>query len=231
MTNNDQLKKLYTTMILLTIIAILSVQCKSMDPSHQENIVAAVSNGEVSLVKRLLESGADVNQRGPDAKPLLLIATEKRNLDMAKLLVQHGADVNSQDNILNSPFLYAGASGYTEMVKLYLDHGADFKIFNRYNGTALIPACERGHVETVKLLAHTKGFPIDHINRLGWTALLEAIILGDGSQKYVDIVQILLDANSDKNIADNEGVTPLQHARKKGFNKIVTLLEAKSSIN
>jgi len=46
----------------------------------------------------------------------------------------------------------------------------------------------------------------------------------------VDIVQILLDANSDKNIADNEGVTPLQHARKKGFNKIVTLLEAKSSI-
>lgn len=231
MTNNGQLKKLYTTMILLTIIAILSVQCKSMDTSHQENIVAAVSNGEVSLVKRLLESGADVNQRGPDSKPLLLIATEKRNLDMAKLLVQHGADVNSQDNILNSPFLYAGASGYTEMVKLYLDHGADFKIFNRYNGTALIPACERGHVETVKLLAHTKGFPIDHINRLGWTALLEAIILGDGSQKYVDIVQILLDANSDKNIADNEGVTPLQHARKKRFNKIVTLLEAKSNIN
>ncbi|GAA4183777.1 ankyrin repeat domain-containing protein [Sphingobacterium ginsenosidimutans] len=206
-----------------------------MDTTNQDNIapndiIEAVSKGQISTVKTLLDNGANANQKGKDSKPLLLIATEKKDLAMAKLLIQYGANVNQQDNILDSPFLYAGASGYTELVKLYLDHGADFKIFNRYNGTALIPACERGHVETVRLLANTTGFPIDHINRLGWTALLEAIILGDGSQKYVDIVQILLDANSDKNIADNEGVTPLQHARKKGFNKIVTLLEAKSSI-
>lgn len=229
------MKNLYIKIVLLVIISTLSVQCKSMDTTNQDNIapddiIEAVSKGQISTVKTLLDKGANANQKGKDSKPLLLIATEKKDLAMAKLLIQYGANVNQQDNILDSPFLYAGALGYNELVKLYLDHGADFKIFNRYNGTALIPACERGHVETVRLLANTKGFPIDHINRLGWTALLEAIILGDGSQKYVDIVQILLDANSDKNIADNEGLTPLQHARKKGFNKIVTLLEAKSSI-
>jgi len=229
------MKNLYIKIVLLVIISTLSVQCKSMDTTNQDNIaqddiIEAVSKGQIATIKTLLDNGANANQKGKDSKPLLLIATEKKDLAMAKLLIQYGANVNQQDNILDSPFLYAGASGYTELVKLYLDHGADFKIFNRYNGTALIPACERGHVETVRLLANTKGFPMDHINRLGWTALLEAIILGDGSQKYVDIVQILLDANSDKNIADNEGVTPLQHARKKGFNKIVTLLEAKSSI-
>ncbi|WP_233789352.1 ankyrin repeat domain-containing protein [Sphingobacterium sp. HMA12] len=195
----------------------------------QDNIVEAVSKGQYTTVKKLLEAGADANQKGNDSKPLLLVATEKKDLAMAKLLLEHGANVNLQDNSLNSSFLYAGASGYTELVKLYLAHGADFKIFNRYNGTALIPACERGHVETVRLLAHTKGFPVDHINRLGWTGLLEAIILGDGSQKYVDIVQILLDANSDKNIADHEGITPVEHARKKGFNKIVALLETKGN--
>jgi len=229
------MKNLYVKIVLLAIISTFSVQCKSMDTTNQDNIaptdiIEAVSKGQINTVKTLLDNGSSANQKGKDSKPLLLIATEKKDLAMAKLLIQYGANVNQQDNILDSPFLYAGASGYTELVKLYLDHGADFKIFNRYNGTALIPACERGHVETVRLLANTKGFPIDHINRLGWTALLEAIILGDGSQKYVDIVQILLDANSDKNIADNEGVTPLQHARKRGFNKIVTLLEAKSSI-
>lgn len=229
------MKNSHIKIVLLVIISTLSVQCKSMDTTNQDNIaqndiIEAVTKGQINTVKTLLDNGANANQKGKDSKPLLLIATEKKDLAMAKLLIQYGANVNQQDNILDSPFLYAGASGYTELVKLYLDHGADFKIFNRYNGTALIPACERGHVETVRLLANTKGFPIDHINRLGWTALLEAIILGDGSQKYVDIVQILLDANSDKNIADNEGVTPLQHARKKGFNKIVTLLEAKSSI-
>ncbi|MNG64208.1 Ankyrin repeats (3 copies) [compost metagenome] len=229
------MKNLYIKIVLLFIISTLSVQCKSMDTTNQDNItqndiIEAVTKGQINTVKALLDNGANANQKGKDSKSLLLIATEKKDLVMAKLLLQYGANVNQQDNILNSPFLYAGALGYTELVKLYLDHGADFKIFNRYNGTALIPACERGHVETVRLLANTKEFPIDHINRLGWTALLEAIILGDGSQKYVDIVQILLDANSDKNIADNEGVTPLQHARKRGFNKIVTLLEAKSSI-
>ncbi|MDF2518732.1 MAG: ankyrin repeat protein [Sphingobacterium sp.] len=228
------MRNLNIKLMLLVIISTLSVQCKSMDKTDQDNlaqnsIVEAVSKGQINAVKELLDKGADANQKGKDSKSLLLIATEKNDLTMAKLLLQYGAKVNQQNNILNSPFLYAGASGFTELVKLYLDHGADFKIFNRYNGTALIPACERGHVETVRLLANTKGFPIDHINRLGWTALLEAIILGDGSQKYVEIVQILLDANSDKNIADNEGVTPLQHARKRGFNKIVTILEAKSS--
>lgn len=228
------MRNLNIKLMLLVIISTLSVQCKSMDKTDQDNlaqnsIVEAVSKGQINAVKELLDKGADANQKGKDSKSLLLIATEKNDLTMAKLLLQYGANVNQQDNILNSPFLHAGASGFTELVKLYLDHGADFKIFNRYNGTALIPACERGHVETVRLLANTKGFPIDHINRLGWTALLEAIILGDGSQKYVDIVQILSDANSDKNIADNEGVTPLQHARKRGFNKIVTILEAKSS--
>ncbi|CAM3567475.1 ankyrin repeat domain-containing protein [Sphingobacterium prati] len=226
------MKKSYIKIVLLTLISIISIQCKSMNTTSQENIeqdniVEAVASSQIATVEKLLEAGADANQKGSDSKPLLLTATERRDIAMAKLLVRYGANVNLQDNSLNSPFLYAGASGYTDLVKLYLDHHADFKIFNRYNGTALIPACERGHVETVRLLANTKGFPIDHINRLGWTALLEAIILGDGSQKYVDIIRILLDANSDKNIADHEGVTPIEHAKKRGFNMIVALLEAK----
>jgi hypothetical protein len=50
---------------------------------------------------------------------------------------------------------------------------------NRYGGTALIPACHYGHVETVRLLLGT-AIDVDHVNNLGWTALLEAVILGDG---------------------------------------------------
>ncbi|MNL45542.1 Ankyrin repeats (3 copies) [compost metagenome] len=89
----------------------------------------------------------------------------------------------------------------------------------------MIPACERGHIETVKVLANTKGFPIDHVNRLGWTALMEAVVLGNGSEKFVKIVQILVDAGSDVNIPDKNGVTALQHARLSGFATIVKVLE------
>ena len=104
-------------------------------------------------------------------------------------------------------------------------HGADFTVFNRYNGTALIPACERGHVETVKELLKRKDFPIDHVNRLGWTALLEAIILSDGGPAHVQIVQLLVNAGSNVNIGDKDGIKPLTHARNKRFKPIVEILE------
>ena len=106
-----------------------------------------------------------------------------------------------------------------------LEDGADFTVLNRYNGTALIPACERGHVATVKELLKRKDFPIDHINRLGWTALLEAIILSDGDPAHVQIVQLLVNAGCNVNIADKDGITPLTHARDKDFKHIVAILE------
>lgn len=166
-----------------------------------------------------------MNTTDDKKRSLLLVATNNRLNDMAKMLVRYGADVNQQADIKDSAFLYAGASGQTELVKLYLENGAKFDVFNRYNGTALIPACERGHVETVKVLAQTKNYPIDHLNRLGWTALMEAVVLGDGSKKYQEIIQILKDAGARLDIPDNDGVTPLQHAKRKGFTEIVTLLQ------
>lgn len=145
---------------------------------------------------------------------------------MAKLLVTYKANVNLQDSQLDSPFLYAGASGQTELVRLFLENGARFDLFNRYNGTALIPACERGHVETVKVLVKTKGFPINHVNRLGWTALMEAVILGNGTLKYQEIVQLLKDHGADVSIPDHSGKTPLQHAESLGFTELARILKS-----
>jgi FOG: Ankyrin repeat len=153
-----------------------------------------------------------------------LLATMGRQVEMAQLLVANGADVNMQADNEDSPFLYAGAIGQTELMQLYLTNGARFDLFNRYNGSALIPACERGHVAIVRLLAHTKAYPIDHINRLGWTALMEAVVLGNGTQKYQEIVQILKDAGADLRIPDKDGVSALQHAQNRGFKEIVKIL-------
>ncbi|MET3026050.1 ankyrin repeat domain-containing protein [Flavobacterium sp. UW10123] len=191
----------------------------------QKDIVQLVHQNDISGVVKALENGANVNTVDNAKRSLLLIATTGKQTEMAKILVKHKADVNQQAENKDSPFLYAGASGQTELVKLFLSNGARFDIFNRYNGSALIPACERGHIETVKLLANTKNFPIDHVNRLGWTALMEAIVLGDGSLKYQQIVQILKDAGSRMDIPDHEGTTPLQHAKAKGFKEIVSIIK------
>lgn len=190
------------------------------------DIFNLINRDDIPGVRQALETGAGINTVDSSGRSLLLIATNNRQTEMAKLLVKHGADVNLQANNRDNPFLYAGASGQTELVRLFLEHGARFDLFNRYKGTALIPACERGHIETVRLLAHTEGFPIDHVNRLGWTALMEAIVLGDGSNKYQQIVQILKDAGARLDIPDPDGITPLDHAKSRGFREIVNILQS-----
>ena len=193
---------------------------------QQENLVNMVMKNDISKVKEALEKGSNVNTTDQNGRSLLLIAVIRKQTEMVKLLVQYKADVNLQDVQKDSPFLYAGASGQTEIVKLFLQNGARFDVFNRYNGTALIPACERGHVDTVTVLANTEGFPIDHLNRLGWTALMEAVVLGDGSTKYQQIIQILKNAGTNIDIPDKDGVTALQHSKSLGFKEIVKILES-----
>lgn len=221
------------TFLILSIFVINTASCQIQVPEKnisknymlQSDILAAVNEADINAVKIALAGGADVNTCDENGRSLLLIATNNKQAELSKILIEHGADVNLQAKNLDSPFLYAGASGQLELVKLYLAHGARFDIFNRYNGTALIPACERGHVETVRLLSSTKGFPINHVNRLGWTALMEAVILGDGTARYQEIVKILKEAGADVNIPDHDGVTALKHAQKKGFDKIAQLLK------
>jgi len=69
------------------------------------------------------------------------------------------------------------------------------------------------------------GAPLDHINNLGWTALIEAVILGDGGPRHQQTVRHLVEAGADKAIADRQGVTPLDHARARGYGEIIAILE------
>ena len=115
--------------------------------------------------------------------------------------------------------------GTVDIMKLILQATPNFTLYNRFGGTPLIPAAERGHVEMVTLLLSTK-VDVNHVNHLGWTALLEAIVLSDGGPRHQQIVALLVDAGADVHIADKEGVTPLQHARQKGFYEIAKILES-----
>lgn len=193
--------------------------------SKENVLLVAAQKNDTTAIKSLIQQGVLLEGRDKDSRTPLMIATRNNNINACRILIEAGADVNALDNIHDTPFLYAGASGFTEIVALCLNNGADFKIFNRYNGTALIPACERGHIETVKEILKRKDFPIDHVNRLGWTALMEAIVLSDGGKKHITIVQLLVDAGCNVNIPDHDGVTPLAHAKKSGYKQIGDILQ------
>ncbi|GLQ12205.1 hypothetical protein GCM10007913_41380 [Devosia yakushimensis] len=189
------------------------------------DLITAARQGDIATVAAQIAAGTDLEARDGDGATALLAATHANQIEAARLLIEAGADVNAKDAIADSPYLYAGARGHLEILKLTLAHGADLKSINRYGGTALIPAAERGHVETVATLI-AAGVAVDHVNRLGWTALLEAIILGNGGPSHVAIVKLLLDAGADPNLADGDGVSPLAHARSRGFDEMVQMLEA-----
>ena len=135
----------------------------------------------------------------------------------------------SSDNRLDNPFLYAGAEGLLDVLLLTIEAGADPTLTNRFGGTALIPASERGHVEVVQELLTRTQVDIDHVNNLGWTALLEAIVLSNGDERHQQVVQLLVDHGADITIPDKDGVTPLEHARQRGFTQIERILQAAGS--
>lgn len=159
-----------------------------------------------------------------DVDRALLSAAERGEVAEVRRLIAAGGNVNAQDENRNSAYLVAGARGHLEVLKLALAAGADLKATNRYGGTALIPACHYGHVDTVRELLKTK-IDIDHVNNLGWTALLEAVILGDGGPRHVEIVELLAARGARLDLADRDGVTALQHARRRGYAKMVQILE------
>ena len=153
----------------------------------------------------------------------LIAAAERGDLPSVQNLIARGANVNAKDEKQDSAFLIASANGHTAVVKLTLAAGADLKSTNRYGGTGLIPACHHGHLETVQLLLTTR-IDVNHVNNLGWTALLEAVILGDGGTTHTEIVRLLLAHGADPRIADREGITALQHARRRNYARMVELL-------
>jgi uncharacterized protein len=188
-----------------------------------QRLLTAAERGDATAAALAIRAGGDLETRDTRGRtPLLLAVTEDR-VAVARLLVYLGADPDALDDRHDTPWLVTGVTGSVDMLEVLLPAGPDLRIHNRFGGTSLIPASERGHVAYVRRAVRT-GIDINHVNNLGWTALLEAVILGDGSNRYQQIVTILLDAGADPQIADRDGITPLQHAERHGQTEVTRIL-------
>ncbi|KGN37191.1 ankyrin [Knoellia subterranea KCTC 19937] len=187
-------------------------------------MLVAARDGDTGGVAQALEAGADVEARDEQQRTPLLLAVTGDHVEVAQLLLTQGASPDALDGRHDTPWLVTGVTGSVAMVEVLLPAKPDLTIKNRYGGVSIIPASERGHVDYVRRVVRTD-IDVNHVNDLGWTALLEAVILGDGGERHQEIVRILLDAGADRSIADKDDVTALEHARIKGFDEIAALLD------
>jgi uncharacterized protein len=193
-------------------------------PTASAALLAAATSGDADAAAIALRQGADLETKdGGGRTPLILAVTHDR-VEVARVLVALGADPDAQDAQQDSAWLVTGVTGSVAMLEALLPAKPDLRLRNRFGGVSVIPASERGHVDYVRRVVRT-GINVNHVNNLGWTALLEAVILGDGSVRYQQIVQTLLEAGARPDLADREGVTALQHARSRGQTRIAQLLE------
>jgi uncharacterized protein len=189
----------------------------------ERRLLAAAERGDATAAALAIRAGADLETRDERGRTPLLLAAANDRLVVARLLVYLGADPDALDDRHDTPWLVTGVTGSVDMAEVLLPARPDLTIRNRFGGTSLIPASERGHVEYVRRIVRTD-IDVNHVNNLGWTALLEAVILGDGSKRYQQIVTILLDAGADASIADRDGVTALQHAERRGQREVTRIL-------
>lgn len=206
------------------ILLVSNILLITFSSQASEQVFTAIAKADVAALKVALALPEAADSRNARADTPLLAAARTGNIEMLDLILQHGADINQLDSARRDILNIAISLPSVEMVRWALANRIDpTMVTSVYQGSALIYACHQGQVEIVNLLLK-EGAPVDRINNLGWTALLETTILGDGSPSYQQITQLLLDAGANAAIADRAGKTPLEHALERGHGEIAAIL-------
>jgi ankyrin repeat protein len=186
---------------------------------------AAAARGDVADIQARIAAAENKEALDGRHRTPLHVAVYQRQHDAARALIRLGADPNKLDVDRYDIITIAAVANDVPMLKVALEGGGNPKaVTSIYDGTALIAAAHLGHAQVVRTLI-AAGAPLDHVNNLQWTALIESIVLGDGGDNHTETLRALVDAGANVNIPDGSGSTPLKLARSRGFRDMVAILE------
>jgi ankyrin repeat protein len=212
-------------LLALTSVAQAQTAPSAAEIAAYEGLHRAAQDGNVEAIRRLAKAGAALDARDAHGRTPAHVAAFASRDEALRALAQAGADMNALEDQAYDVVTIAAVADDPELMSLAIELGNDPGLTTSpWRGTALIAAAHLGHVEVVRRLI-AAGAPLDHVNNLGWTALMEAVILGNGGRDHQQVVRLLLDAGAERSIADRDGVTALAHARARGYSDIAALLE------
>ena len=218
------LRVLVVMLLPLYAAAFAQVPPTPSERAGYTGLLAAADKGDAASIAQLAARGADVNARDTHGRTPLHVATYAGKHDAMRALAKAGANPNALESDRYDMVTIAAVADDLPTMKVALDIGDSAKnVTSRYDGTALIAAAHLGHDGVVRELIRA-GAPLDHINNLGWTALIESIVLGNGGPRHVATLKALVEAGANVNIADRSGTTPLSLARTRGYSEMVEIL-------
>jgi ankyrin repeat protein len=214
------------------VIALLGVPPASAQvaPTEAElraygGLHAAAAWGDVAEIERRVAAAEDKEAIDARRRTPLHVAVYRKQQEAARALMRLGADPNRLDIDRYDIITIAAVANNVPMLKIAIEGGGNPKaVTSIYDGTALIAAAHLGHAEVVRTLI-AAGAPLDHVNNLQWTALIESIVLGDGGKNHTETLRALVEAGANVNIPDGGGATPLRLARSRGYRDMVAILE------
>jgi ankyrin repeat protein len=215
---------------LVGVLALTTSSQAQVAPSAAERtaytgLLAAAARGDANQIRTLLARGARPDVRDGHGRTPLHVAAFGRHHEAMRALIAGGADPNALEGDRYDVVTIAAVADDVPTLRTALALGAGPRnVTSRYDGTALIAAAHLGHVEVVRTLI-TAGAPLDHVNNLGWTALIESIVLGDGGPRHTETLRALVEAGANVNLPDREGRTPRMLAQGRGYEAMVRLLE------
>lgn len=227
----DMMQRALPTLVTAVVVAVAGCdagterEASTTPPPGPETALSAESSGpptptptgspEASASARPLTAAqqAQVDER-------LRRAAWRNDVRAARRLIARGADVNAKDETQQSTYLIATSEGYLDLLRLTLRNGARLDDKDSWNGTGLIRAAERGHFRVVGELLRA-GIDRDHVNRIGYQAVHEAVWLGEDNEAYASTLRVLAAGGvrlSDKSV--REALTPLAMARTRGYARL-----------
>src|SRR5262245_45692958 len=215
----------------IVLLALMAPAAAQISPSAAEiaayrGLHAAAARGDAGEIERLVRAGTTIDAHDSHGRTPLHVAVFMGKQDAARTLLRLGADPNVLESQQYDIVTIAAVADNMTMLRVALDGGCrPNNITSPYQGTALIAAAHLGHIEVVRTLI-AAGAPLDHVNNLGWTALIESIVLGDGGKRHTAVLKDLVAAGANVNLGDRSGDTPLTLAKKRGFTEMAKILEA-----
>lgn len=221
--------------LILSMLIVIGCPAFAQTPPTKTEIATytglhlAAYDGDLEGIRRLSKSGSNIDIRDGAGRTPAHIAAYASNNKALRALAEAGADMNALEHQSYDMVTIAAVADDPELMSLAIELGnrADL-VTSPYEGTALIAAAHLGHDEVVRRLI-AAGAPLDHVNNLGWTALIEAVILGDGRANHISVVKALVEAGADTTISDRSSVTPLAHAQSRGYSEIAEIIGASAS--